>query len=54
MLNSKLKLVTLTGADDKTDLAQLRALSDRYPFVEWALLVGPLPGTQRNPSQAWP
>lgn len=31
----------------------LRALSVRFPFVEWALLYVPLPGGPRNPTQRW-
>ena len=35
----KLKLVTITGADDRVDPKDLHALSQEYPFVEWGLLL---------------
>lgn len=34
----KVDKVTITGADDKTDLAELYALWLHYPFVEWGVL----------------
>lgn len=34
----KVDKVTITGADDKTDLAELYALWLHYPFVEWGIL----------------
>lgn len=40
-MNSKLKYVTLTGVDDKTDLHQLISLSVKYPLVEWGILYSP-------------
>jgi hypothetical protein len=30
--------VTITGADDRTDLAELYAMWQLYPFVEWGIL----------------
>lgn len=33
--------ITLTGADDATDLAELAHLSARYPLVEWGFLYSP-------------
>lgn len=49
-----LDLVSLTGADDAVDPAELAALSLRFPFVEWALLYFPeKAGTPRNPSASW-
>jgi hypothetical protein len=35
----KLKLVTITGADDRVNPKDLNALSRQYPFVEWGLLL---------------
>lgn len=34
-----LKHVTITGADDSTSIAHMQELSERYPFVEWGVLV---------------
>lgn len=48
-----LRLVSLTGADDAVSLDYLQSLSEKYPFVEWALLYGAKPGTPRNPTAAW-
>lgn len=46
--------VSLTGPDDRTELAPLIALSQRYPRVEWALLYVPHnEGAPRNPTQLW-
>jgi hypothetical protein len=50
----KLDRISLTGPDDKVSLAALSQLSERYPFVEWALLYVPHnEGAPRNPTQAW-
>lgn len=50
----KLRLVTVTGADDEVDVARLVELSARFPFVEWGLLVSQTrAGTQRYPSSRW-
>jgi len=47
----KLKTVTFTGADDKTDLSELEKISNKYPFVEWGFLISKTKmGTQRYPS----
>lgn len=35
----KLKYVTLTGADEKTNISELKELSKEFPFVEWAFLL---------------
>jgi hypothetical protein len=51
--SSNLRLVSLTGADDRTDIADLVRLSSLYPFVEWALLYVPHPGGPRNPTPVW-
>lgn len=50
---SLLRTVTITGADDKTDVNDLLALSRRYPFVEWAILIGSQDGTPRFPTNNW-
>jgi hypothetical protein len=45
--------VTLTGADDSIDPDALIELSDRFPFVEWGILIGSRGGTERFPSEQW-
>ncbi len=46
--------VTLTGADDSVKPLELLALSQRYPFAEWGILVsGKRYGTNRFPSKEW-
>jgi hypothetical protein len=46
--------VTITGADDRTDPAELARLSRRYPFVEWGILIAEgEAGAPRHPSPAW-
>lgn len=49
---AELTTVTLTGADDANDPAVLAALSAKYPFVEWGILIGSHSG-QRFPSVGW-
>ncbi len=52
----KIKTVTITGADDNTDIRAMIELSKKFPFVEWGLLFSPNPdrkGTARYPSIAW-
>lgn len=50
----RLERISLTGADDKVSIDALAQLSERYPFVEWALLYVPHnEGGPRNPSRAW-
>ena len=34
----KIRYVTLTGADDKTNASEMKVLSNAYPYVEWAIL----------------
>lgn len=41
MATSSLTAITLTGVDDRTDLAVLAALSGRYPMGEWGFLYSP-------------
>lgn len=31
--------VTITGADDSTDVNWMQEMQDKYPFVEWGILV---------------
>lgn len=48
------RFCTLTGADDSTDIAELLALSEVFPFVEWGVLVSAgRTGTARYPSRDW-
>lgn len=50
----KLKYVTLTGADDKTNPEALADLSAKYPFVEWAILFSQSKGgVPRYPDYGW-
>jgi phosphoribosylanthranilate isomerase len=50
----KLKFVTLTGADNSVRPADLRMTSERYPFVEWAILFSKSKsGVPRYPSYDW-
>lgn len=50
----KLDRVTITGADDSIDPSSLYALSKRFPFVEWGILVSKnSAGTRRFPSPNW-
>jgi len=50
----KLKQVTLTGADDSIESAKLFDITEKYPFVEWAILLSKKQmGGKRFPSAAW-
>jgi|CXWL01.1.fsa_nt_gi hypothetical protein len=50
----KLKFVTMTGADDSIDAADLLPLSKDFPFVEWGILFSEQQeGNNRFPSGAW-
>lgn len=50
----KLDRVTITGADDNTNPADLIVLSRAYPFVEWGILVSKRQeGSPRFPSRQW-
>ena len=51
----KLDLVTMTGADDSTDPKDLYNLSEKYPFVEWGILISKnwTGKTSRYPSEKW-
>ena len=46
--------VTITGADDKTDIRELMDISEEFPFVEWGVLVSKSrEGSARYPSRRW-
>lgn len=46
--------VTITGADDNTNLEDLLRLSRAFPFVEWGILVSlNSEGSSRFPSRKW-
>jgi len=50
----RLTRVTITGADDGVDPYALAALSEKYPFVEWGLLMSKKRfGEPRYPSKLW-
>lgn len=50
----QLKCVTMTGADDSVNSADLVALSNKYAFVEWAILVSKSrEGGDRYPTHEW-
>jgi hypothetical protein len=49
-----LKYISITGADDAVDPADLVALSREFPAAEWAILLLPdRAGTPRFPKAAW-
>ncbi len=51
---AQLTCVSLTGADDKTNIDTLELLGHQFPFVEWALLYVPGDtGSPRNPTRVW-
>lgn len=50
----KLKQVTITGADDSINPAELCNISAEYPFVEWGILLSKSSaGERRFPSYNW-
>jgi hypothetical protein len=53
----RLMCVTVTGADNGTDPADLAKLSERYPFVEWGILLShkavDAGGIARFPGKPW-
>jgi hypothetical protein len=52
--NVNLYRVTITGADDATDISKLVELTLEFPFVEWGILVSNKhQGRRRFPSTAW-
>ena len=48
-----LKKVTVTGADDTTDIEEMVTIQKEYPFVEWAILVSAGRKSPRFPSMDW-
>jgi len=48
-----LTTVTMTGADDQTQPHLLCALSIKYPFVEWGILLSRTKGRPRFPKVQW-
>lgn len=51
---AELKKVTITGADNNSDIFKMIELSKKYPFVEWGILVSKSnEGLCRFPSQVW-
>lgn len=50
----RLTKITITGADDGVDPRALAVLSEKYPFVEWGLLLSKKRfGEARYPSSRW-
>ena len=50
----KIKYCSLTGSENEIDDKELAALSERYPFAEWAILLLPArAGTLRFPTLDW-
>jgi len=45
--------VTITGADDSIDPIELLKISDRFPFVEWGILISAKKHPTRFPSTEW-
>ncbi len=52
-----LNKVTVTGADDSTDISKMFEIQEKYPFVEWGILLSEKyslnDGTGRFPSKLW-
>lgn len=49
-----LKMVTVTGADDSTDINWMARLSEKAPFVEWGILLSASSmGSARFPTKTW-
>jgi phosphoribosylanthranilate isomerase len=47
-------LTSITGADDQVDPKTLKAISEFWPWTEWAILYFPeREGTARNPTKVW-
>ncbi len=50
----KIDKVTITGADDSTSIQWMMDIQERFPFVEWGILVSKSQmGSYRFPSEAW-
>lgn len=52
-----LNKVTVTGADDSTDISKMIEIQQKYPFVEWGILLSKKyslkNGVNRFPSKEW-
>lgn len=54
MTQAILRNVTITGADDSTRISEMVELSQRFPYVEWGILVSlKSEGSYRFPSRNW-
>lgn len=50
----KINRVTITGADNNTDINEMLEISKQYPFVEWGILFSPKRiGEERYPDLNW-
>ena len=50
----KLNKVTITGADDATNIDDILKISKQHPFVEWGILISSSrTGEKRYPSHTW-
>lgn len=50
----KIEKVTITGADDNTDIETMVEISKQFPFVEWGILFSPKRiGEERYPNFLW-
>lgn len=50
----KIAFVTLTGADDETNISEMVSISEMYPFVEWGILFSQnKSAVPRYPSCGW-
>ena len=47
----RINKVTLTGADDKTDIKLLQEIQKEYSFVEWGILISTKQNENRYPSE---
>jgi len=49
-----IRKITLTGADDSTDIGDMIDLSEKYPIIEWGILASKTRmGMPRYPNQMW-
>lgn len=49
-----LKHVTITGADENTDINEVVKITKEYPFVEWGILISSnKAGSDRYPQKEW-
>jgi len=50
----KINRVTITGADNKTEVDMMVEITKQYPFVEWGILFSPKRiGEERYPDMLW-